>query len=85
MLLPAVAVDGDRVHLTFADHTDADLAYMAGSGPVFEPRRDREFIRQLTVDAEADTIEWPNDTHIAPEMLYAMVRSELDRPHRTNA
>lgn len=87
ILLSAEAPDGYRVHVVFADGTEADvdLADIVGSGPVFEAHRDPAFFRQLTVDSEANTIVWPNDTDIAPETLYAMARQEHDRLHEARA
>lgn len=39
-------------------------------GEVFEPLRDIEFFRQVAVNPETNTIEWPNGADFAPEFLY---------------
>lgn len=39
-------------------------------GPVFEPLRDPEFFRQVRVNEETGTVEWPNGADFAPEFLY---------------
>ena len=39
-------------------------------GEVFEPLKDMEFFRKVAVDAETNTIAWPNGADFAPEFLY---------------
>lgn len=39
-------------------------------GEVFEPLRDISFFRQVAVNEETNTIEWPNGADFAPEFLY---------------
>ena len=39
-------------------------------GPVFEPLREPSVFAQLRVDAELETIVWPNGTDLAPEYIY---------------
>jgi len=41
-------------------------------GPVFEPLRDPEVFRQVAVNRETGTIEWPNGADFAPEFLYEL-------------
>lgn len=40
------------------------------TGPVFAPLRDKSLFSQLKVDAEAQTIVWPNGADLAPEYVY---------------
>jgi Protein of unknown function (DUF2442) len=42
-------------------------------GPVFEPLKDPDYFRQMTV-AEYGTIAWPNGADFAPEFLYERAR-----------
>lgn len=75
-LVEAVALDGYRVHLEFADGlaADVDLGYLVGQGPVFEPLRDLDYFRRLRIVDGGCTIEWPNEADIAPETLYDHVQ-----------
>ena len=39
-------------------------------GEVFEPLKDSQFFRQVSLNSETGTIEWPNGADFAPEFLY---------------
>jgi len=39
-------------------------------GEVFEPLKDPEFFKQVTVNEETKTVQWPNGADFAPEFLY---------------
>ena len=39
-------------------------------GEVFEPLQDIDFFKQVTVNPETNTIEWPNGADFAPEYLF---------------
>mgnify|MGYP000013991361 CR=1 FL=1 len=47
----------------------ADLADSLDQG-VFQPLQDISLFSQLTLDAELQTISWPNGVDLAPEYLY---------------
>lgn len=40
-------------------------------GPMFEPLREIDYFKQVTVDPELATIVWPNGLDLAPEFLKA--------------
>ncbi|HEX5727770.1 MAG TPA: DUF2442 domain-containing protein [Longimicrobiaceae bacterium] len=44
-------------------------------GEVFAPLRDPELFRQVAVNPETGTIEWPNGADFAPEFLYESGRA----------
>jgi hypothetical protein len=63
------------VWLRFQDGTSGEVDIEPSfRGPVFEPLRDLEFFKQVSVDPEIGTIVWPNGADVAPETLYDRVR-----------
>ena len=47
-------------------------------GEVFEPLWDQDMFRQVIINPETITIEWPNGADFAPEFLYE-IGEEVDR------
>ncbi|MBE9111488.1 DUF2442 domain-containing protein [Nodosilinea sp. LEGE 07298] len=60
-----------KLRLTFSNHTvrEVDLAQEL-YGEIFEPLKDVNFFRQVFLNPETNTIEWPNGADFAPEFLY---------------
>ena len=60
-----------QLRLTFSDGVvkNVDLADQL-YGPVFEPLKEITFFQQVQVNADTNTIEWPNGADFAPEFLY---------------
>ncbi|MDH3206525.1 MAG: DUF2442 domain-containing protein [Gemmatimonadota bacterium] len=74
MLVHVTAVEcvGPRaIRVWFDDQAvkDVDLSQELW-GEVFEPLRDPDFFRQVYVNEETGTIEWPNGADLAPTFLY---------------
>lgn len=74
MLLHVTAVEctGQRtLRVWFDDDTVKDVD-LSGElwGEVFEPLRDGEFFRQVFLNVETGTVEWPNGADLAPTYLH---------------
>jgi hypothetical protein len=68
-----------RLRLEFSDGLvkDVDLKEEL-YGEVFEPLKDEDFFRQVALNLEIGTIEWPNGADFAPEFLYE-IGDEVER------
>ncbi len=65
-------IDGYRLRLTFNDGTTKDIDLEQELyGEVFEPLKDVEFFKQVTVNKDTNTIQWPNGADFAPEFLHS--------------
>lgn len=77
-MLPQVVearyVGGHTVWLRFNDGAEGEVD-LAGEihGPVFEPLKDPQFFRQLSVHPELRTLVWPNGADFAPEFLRSVI------------
>jgi hypothetical protein len=64
-----------ELRVEFSDGTVKDVDLSAELyGEIFEPLRNPELFRQVTVNAETRTIEWPNGADLAPDFLYGIGR-----------
>ena len=67
-----VEYQGDyKLRVSFNDGT-VKLVDLEGEldGEVFEPLRDEKLFRQVRLNRDTATIEWPNGSDMAPEFLY---------------
>jgi hypothetical protein len=63
------------VHLKFSDGAEGDVDLSDRLfGPVFEPLRDIDEFKKMTLNSDIRTIVWPNGADFAPEFLYDRVR-----------
>lgn len=46
-------------------------------GPVFEPLRNPDYFRRVTLNSDIDTIVWPNNADFAPEFLYEIGEEQV--------
>ena len=74
MLLQVTKVrylDGYRLELHFNDESVKEVD-LAGElyGEVFEPLRQEAYFKQVAMNRETNTIEWPNGADLAPEFLH---------------
>jgi hypothetical protein len=58
-----------RIEFSDGSIRDVDLSDEL-QGEVFEPLRDPTVFRQVRVNPETRTIEWPNGADLAPEFLH---------------
>jgi hypothetical protein len=60
-----------RLRVAFSDGITKDVD-LEGElyGEIFEPLRDLDVFRQVRVNPESRTVEWPNGADFAPEFLY---------------
>lgn len=64
-------IDGYRLEVAFNDGLVKEIDLKDELyGEVFEPLKAVEFFKQVAVDAETNTIAWPNGADFAPEFLY---------------
>jgi hypothetical protein len=66
-------LDGHWLHLTFSDGAvkDVDISDVVARGGVFSAIRDqREIFEQVRVNPDSQTIEWPGEIDLDPEVLY---------------
>jgi Protein of unknown function (DUF2442) len=66
-------LEGLRIRATFSDGAvkEIDLTDLMANGGVFAPIRDhREIFEQVSINPETQTVEWPNEVDLDPEVLY---------------
>ena len=69
-------LDGHRLWIRFHDGTTGTIDITAELwGPMFEPLKDQELFRRLELNADLDTIVWPNGADFAPEFLHQRLRN----------
>ncbi len=77
----AVEVTGDhRIRLSFDDGSKGEVTFAEHDWRgVFEPLRDPNYFREVTLDEELGTIVWPNRADIAPETLHSWATRGRER------
>jgi hypothetical protein len=50
-------------------------------GGMFEPLKDLSLFSQVKLDAELDTIVWPNGADLAPEFLHELLQQSQGTQH----
>ena len=60
-----------QLRLTFDNNIikDVDLKDEL-HGEIFEPLKEVEFFKQVAINSDTKTVEWPNGADFAPEFLY---------------
>lgn len=76
-------LEAHRIRATFSDGAikEIDLSELLAAGGVFTPVYERrEVFEQVRVNPESQTVEWPGDIDLDPEVLYG--RHEPASGHR---
>lgn len=66
-------LEGYWIRATFSDGAikEIDLGQLLSEGEVFEPiRDDRALFERVHVNPETETVEWPGEVDLDPEVLY---------------
>ncbi len=64
-----------ELRVTFSDGVVKEVDLVGElHGEIFEPLQDPEVFKQVRVNPETNTIEWPNGADFAPEFLYEIGR-----------
>lgn len=66
-------LDGFWIRATFSDGAvkEIDLSELIAAGGVFAPiHDDREVFEQVRINPDAQTVEWPGEVDLDPEVLY---------------
>jgi hypothetical protein len=66
-------MDGHWIRATFSDGAvkEIDLAELLSGGGVFAPIHERrEIFEQVRVNPESETVEWPGEVDLDPDVLY---------------
>lgn len=68
-------LEGLRIRATFSDGAikEIDLSELMARGGVFAPIREhREVFEKVRVNPETQTVEWPEEVDLDPEVLYGL-------------
>lgn len=74
-LMEARHVRGFVVWLRFSDGVEGEIDLKGElEGPIFEPLRNSDYFRQLSLHSELHTLVWPNGADFSPEFLHDRIR-----------
>lgn len=74
-------LDSYRLRLVFNDDVVKEVDLQDELyGTVFTPLKDLHLFRQVFVNPDTLTIEWPNGADFAPEFLYEIGHEMVDEP-----
>lgn len=77
-------LSGFKLWIAFDDGTsgEVDLEGVL-KGPIFAPLQNLELFRQVKVDAELETVVWPNGADLAPEFLKDLQNMQTQPKRKT--
>jgi hypothetical protein len=67
-----------KLHLQFEDGAEGvvDIQNLIEFTGVFEPLLDQKYFRQVEVNPDIGTIQWPNEADLDPDVLYSVVTGQ---------
>jgi hypothetical protein len=72
-----VRATGDyQLQLVFSDGTSGQVDlrnWVVGQGGVFKPLEEPDYFKQVIVNPELGTVQWPNGADFCPDVLYSLV------------
>lgn len=73
-IVDAKYVKDYQIWLRFNDNTEKIIDFkqkiFSENRRIFMPLKDMEYFKQVFLNRDSDTIQWPNGADIAPETLY---------------
>jgi hypothetical protein len=75
--------EGLSILVTFSDGAikEVDLSDLMGRGGVFDPiRASRSLFESVQVNPESETVEWPGEIDLDPEVLYGLFEPAAGPP-----
>jgi len=71
---------GYRLQLTFEDRRKklVDLEQYLEGG-VFEPLKNIDYFKLVTLNSDIDTVVWPNNADFSPDFLYEIGQASSER------
>jgi hypothetical protein len=76
-------LEGHWLRVAFSDGAvkDVDVGGLLANGGVFAPIRDsRDLFDQVRVNPETQTVEWPGEVDLDPDVLYGTFEPEVGGP-----
>lgn len=73
-----VPLEGHWIRVTFTDGAVMDIGVgdlLAGGGVFGAIREDRQLFEQVRVNPESQTVEWPEEIDLDPDVLYGRFES----------
>jgi hypothetical protein len=78
-------LDDYKLRLTFNDGVTKEVDLQDELyGEIFEPLKNIELFKQVAVNPDTNTIEWPNGADFAPEFLHE-IGAEVQRVGQTES
>jgi hypothetical protein len=74
-IVSAKPLEDYKLYLQFEDGVKGvvDIKELIEFIGVFEPLRDQKYFRQVEVNPEIGTIQWPNEADLDPDVLYSVI------------